>query len=76
MSQIYAIKSRFNFESKDQLTKKKDRILIKDLISYNLIPLQLTGSNRDSVRKACEALLIDKTMTLEPHGINRRDELN
>ena len=25
--------SKFNFLSKDQLTKKKDRILIKDLIS-------------------------------------------
>ena len=27
--------TKFNLESKDQLTKKKDRILIKDLISYN-----------------------------------------
>jgi len=32
--------------------------------------------NRDSVRKAREAYLIDKAMTLEPRGINRRDELN
>ena len=29
--------SLFNFESKDQLPKKKDRTLIKDLISYNWI---------------------------------------
>ena len=27
--------SFFNFEGQDQLTKKKDRILIKDLIIYN-----------------------------------------
>ena len=27
--------NKFNFQSKDQLSKKKDRILIKDLISYN-----------------------------------------
>ena len=26
--------SRFNYASKDKLTKKKDQILIKDLISY------------------------------------------
>ena len=27
------------------------------------------------VRKARESHLIDKAMTLEPHGLNRRDEL-
>ena len=41
-----------------------------------LIPVELIRSNRDSVRKAREAHLIDKAMTLEPHGIKRRDELN
>ena len=41
-----------------------------------LIPLELIHNNRDSVRKAREAHLIDKAMTLEPRGINRRDELN
>ena len=35
-----------------------------------LIPVELIRSNRDSVRKAREAHLIDKAMTLEPHGIN------
>ena len=39
-----------------------------------LIPFEL--SNRDSVRKAREAHLTDKAMYLEPHGINRRDELS
>ena len=41
-----------------------------------LIPLELIHNNRDSVRKAREAHLIDKAMTLDPHGINRRDEFN
>jgi len=41
-----------------------------------LTPLELIHNNRDSVRKACEAYLIDKAMTLEPRGINRGDELN
>jgi len=41
-----------------------------------LIPLELIHNNRDSVRKASEAHLIDNAMTLEPRGINRRDELN
>jgi len=40
-----------------------------------LIPLELIRSNRDSDRKAREAHLIDKVMTLELRGMNRRDEL-
>ena len=40
-----------------------------------LIPLEKIHSSRDSVRKARESHLIDKAMTLEPHGLNRRDEL-
>ena len=39
-----------------------------------LIPLELMKSNRDSVRKAREAYLIDRGQTLEPLGLNRRDE--
>ena len=33
-----------------------------------LIPLELTKSNRDSVRKAREAYLIERGKTLEPLG--------
>ena len=40
-----------------------------------LIPLEKIHSSRDSVRKARESQLIDKDMTLEPHGLNGRDEL-
>ena len=39
-----------------------------------LIPLELIKSNRDDVRKAREAHFIDKGQTLEPKGLNRRDE--
>ena len=40
-----------------------------------LIPLEKIHFSRDSVRKARESHLIDKAMTLKPHGLNRRDEL-
>ena len=40
-----------------------------------LIPLELIHSSRDSIRKARESFLIDLAGTLEPHGLNRRDEL-
>ena len=40
-----------------------------------LIPLKLICSNHDSVRRAHEAHLIDKAMTLERRDINRHDEL-
>ena len=40
-----------------------------------LIPPEKIHSSRDSVRKARESHFIDKAMTLEPHGLNRLDEL-
>ena len=40
-----------------------------------LIPLEKIQSSRDSVRRARESDLIDKAMTLEPNGLNCRDEL-
>ena len=39
------------------------------------IPLQLIISDRDSIRKAREGFLISKGITLEPYGMNRRDEI-
>ena len=41
-----------------------------------LIPLELTKSNRDSVRKAREAYLIERGKTLEPLGILRKMKCN
>ena len=40
----------------------------------HLIPIELIRSKRDSVRKAREAHLINKAKTLDPSGINRRNE--
>ena len=40
-----------------------------------LIPLELVKCNRDSVRiKAREAYLIERGQTLEPRGVNKKDE--
>ena len=39
-----------------------------------LLPLELIKSNRDSVRKARDAYLIDRGQALEPLSLNRRDE--
>ena len=44
-------------------------------VSMQLISLQTIHSSRDWVRKARESQLIDEAMTLEPNGLNRRDEL-
>ena len=41
-----------------------------------LIPLEKIHSSRDSVREARESHWIDKAMTLEPNGLNHRDELS
>ena len=40
-----------------------------------LIPLELIQSNRDSIRKAREAYLIDRGRTLEPLGLNKKEEM-
>ena len=40
-----------------------------------LIPLELIHSSRDSIRKAREVYLIERGQTLEPKGINKREEM-
>ena len=40
-----------------------------------LIPIEKIKNGRDSFRKAREAHLIHKAKTIEPLGINKRDEL-
>ena len=47
------------------------------MITYDitLIPLERIKSNRDSARKAREAYLIERGKTLEPLGINKKDEM-
>ena len=40
-----------------------------------LVPLELIHSSRDTLRKAREAYLIERGQTLEPKGINKREEI-
>ena len=40
-----------------------------------LIPLEVTKSNRDNVRKAREVHLIERGKTLETLGSNKKDEM-
>ena len=40
-----------------------------------LIPLEQLHTSRDSIRKAREAFLMHRGNTLEPAGLNRRDEM-
>jgi len=39
-----------------------------------LIPIEKVVSNRDSIRKAREALLIQKGRIIDPNGLNIREE--
>ena len=39
-----------------------------------LIPIEKIFSNRDSIRKAREAFLIKKGRTIDPDGLNIREE--
>ena len=65
-----------NFKSKS--TTVSEHFLSDSNYSHTdkqLIPLEKIHSSRVSVRKARESHLIDKTMTLESHGLNHRNEL-
>ena len=66
-----------------KLTLNLHPLLFLDTFSHSnhshtdmqLIPLDKIHFSRDSVLKARESHVIDKAMTLEPHGLDRRDEL-
>ena len=79
------LKDRFNEHRRcvDKTnTKSKPTTVAEHFLSHpnhchtdmQLIPLELIHSSRDSIRKARESFLIDLAKTLEPHGMNRRDE--
>ena len=80
------LKDRFNEHrravDKTNIKSKPTTVSEHFLSHYNhshtdmkLIPLEKIHSSRDSVREARESHLIDKAMTLEPNGLNHRDEL-
>ena len=47
------------------------RFYLNDML---LIPIEKIFSNRDSIRKAREAFLIQKGKTINPDGLNIREE--
>ena len=64
--------------SRISLTKFSKRLfssLMLAEIFFVYVPLELITSNRDAFRKAGEAFLISEGKTLEPFGLNRRDEI-
>ena len=67
-----------NPNSKSSPTTAAKHFLLTPNHSSNdiqLIPIEKIFSNRDSVRKAREAHLILKAKTLEPYGLNIREDL-
>ena len=81
----YIVKDHFNehrrpLDNSSNITKPNtvsEQFLINDHCAKDitLISLELIKSNRDSVRKAREAYLIERGKTLEPLGINKKDEM-
>ena len=70
------LKDRFNEHRRAvDKTNIKSKPTAVSHTNMQLIPPEKIHSSRDSIRKARESNLIDKAMTLEPHGLNRRDEL-
>ena len=71
-----AIEKAITHRHIDQPTAVSDHFTLPghSINDIELIPLELIHSNRGSIRKAREGFLISKGKTLDPHGINRRDE--
>ena len=72
-----AIEKTITQEHIDQPTAVSDHFTLPahSMDNIKLAPLELITSNRDAIRKAREAFLISKGKTLEPSGLNRRDEI-
>ena len=76
----YPIKAhkQYSCQVTDQLLHRFHRsTAVSERFSYNhllLIPIDKFKTERDSIRKASEAHFIHKR-TLEPLGINKRDDL-
>ena len=78
------LKDRFNEHRRtidNPNTKSKPTTAAEHFLSSNhtandmqLIPIEKIFSNRDSIRKAREAFLIQKGRTLDPDGLNIREE--
>ena len=70
------LKDRFN-EHRRKPTTAAEHFLSSPNHTANdliLIPIEKIFSNRDSIRKAREAFLIQKGRTIDPDGLNIREE--
>ena len=69
-------KDRFN-EHRQPVTAVSEHFLSNNHSDTHilLIPIEKLKNERDSFRKAREAHIIHRAKTLEPLGINKRDEL-
>ena len=66
-----------NPDAKSELTTAAKHFLSSPNHTTNdmqLIPIEKIFSNRDSIRKAREAFLIKKGRTINPDGLNIREE--
>ena len=72
-----SVEKAFTQPDIDQPTAVSDHFTLPghSLNDLELIPVEFINSNRDAIQKAREALLIYKGKTLEPFGMNRRDEI-
>jgi len=72
-----AIQKAITQRHSDQPTAVSDHFALPahSLDNIELVALQLINSNRDAIRKEGEAVLVSKGKTLEPSGLNRRDEI-
>ena len=66
-----------NPNSRSELTHVAEHFIFSPNHSASdmqLIPLEKIITNRDAIRKAREATLIHRARTLEPTGLNKREE--
>ena len=62
------------FTSFHRFWSQKDKNLSFDRADRGLVPMTWYLTNRDSIRKAREAFLIQKGRTINPDGLNIREE--
>ena len=69
---LYHVNNVFGVAVNVMVNKSSFAGRIKCIVSKSVV--YVVASNRDSVRKAREAYLIERGQTLEPQGLNKKDE--
>ena len=73
----FGVRVPYNPNAKSKPTTAAEHFLSSTNHTANdmqLIPIEKISSNRDSIRKAREAFLIQKGRTIVPDGLNIREE--